>query len=310
MYGQNNSIWDDIKYQFYHGNIVMQLIWANIFVFVGIGVVNVLNLFLPIDIIEAVRRQFILPSLGLELLKRPWTLISYMFTHFGLMHILFNMLIMYWFSRVIIDFIGENKILPIYILGGMAGGLLYVMLYTFVPVFSEQMPSSGTLGASASVLAIVVAAATIAPNYEFRLLFFGVVKLKFIALFMVVLDFISIPTMDGVNHVAHLGGAFFGYFFIKQLQNGKDYSIPFYKVWDYFATLFKKKERRPKVAYKAKRTNAKSSKVKVKASRKTEMDATIRQEKIDEILDKIARSGYDSLSKEEKEYLFRVSKEN
>ena len=230
-----------------------------------------------------------------------------MFIHEGFWHILWNMLGLYWFGQIVQDMIGKPKILPIYIFGGFFGGLLYVLAYNIFPLFVNVIDISSCIGASAGVMAIVLAAATIAPNFELGFAIIGPIKIKWIALTYVILDFINIQNGNAGGHIAHLGGALFGFAYIRLLQNGNDLSKPFYTVTDFFSNLFKKKTKL-KVEYK--KEYAYTSNKQTKSNSTQQNDIVNRQEKLDAILDKINRSSYDSLSKEEKDFLFKISQED
>lgn len=304
MYG-NTSIWDDLKREF-SNNIVNRLIIINVAVFLIINLVNVIVFLIYTDrsisenITANILSWVMLPANLMDLLKRPWTLITHMFAHYQIFHLLFNMLWLYWFGKILQEFIGGKKVLPLYVLGGFAGAFLLIIAHNIFPGLQPALPYVKALGASAGVLAIVVAAATLVPDYTVFLLFFGSVRIKFIALFLVILDLVSIPNLNSGGHIAHLGGMLFGYIYIKQLQMGHDWSKPFNNFLDGIVNLFSSRKN-PRVVYKTDSREAKKS-------RPTDFSGD-QQQRVDAILDKIARSGYDSLSKEEKEFLFRVSKE-
>lgn len=297
MYG-NTSIWSDIKREFFSGNVVSQLIIINVIVFIAINLVTVVIFLSSGSTANPVLQWIMLPAEIRELLRKPWTLLTHMFAHFGIWHLLFNMLWLYWFGRIIQEFIGNKKILPLFIYGGLCGAALLIISYNIFPGLQSELPYVSALGASAGVLAIVVAAATLVPDYTVFLLFFGAVKIKYIALFMVILDMVSIPGLNSGGRIAHLGGALFGYVFIKQLQVGHDWSKPFNNFLETAAGLFKRKE--PRVVHKTGPQERKKKQADYPQDK---------QQRVDAILDKIARSGYDSLSKEEKEFLFKVSKD-
>ncbi len=298
MYG-STSIWEDIRREFKSGNIISRLIIINVAVFLLLNVAFVVLLLLHYDrsTPEAIRNSILtwieLPSNPSALLRRPWTVITHLFTHFGIFHLLFNMLCLYWFGRIIQEFIGSKKILPLYILGGISGAALLLISYQIFPGLTPKP----AIGASAGVLAMVIGAATLVPDYAVFLIFFGSVRLKYIAFFMVVIDLVSIQGLNSGGHIAHLGGALFGYVFIKQLQVGHDWSKPFNGFFEALAGLFKKKE--PRVVYKTESQEHK---------KRSEYPQD-KQQQVDAILDKISRSGYNSLTKEEKEFLFRAGKE-
>ena len=303
---QSTSIWYDMKSEFLRGNnIVYQIIAVNVAIYILVGVFRLFLFLFQGDsmIYESFIKQLAVPADFKSLIFKPWTLLTYMFFHQGLFHILFNMLWLYWFGRIFREYLGNNKVLPVYILGGLAGAILYILAFNLFPVFSETLSISYALGASAGVLAVVIAAATLLPNYAIHLLFFGAVKLKYIAIVSVAIDILSIPSGNAGGHIAHLGGAIFGFVFIKQLQKGNDWSIGFNRFSDKVIAFFKSDGRQ-----KVKATQTKQSRS--AKGKKTKDKGSDYQKKIDVILDKISQSGYDSLTKEEKEFLFKASKED
>jgi hypothetical protein len=211
-----------------------------------------------------------------------------MFLHVAFLHILFNMLWLYWFGDMFVLYLGDQKILPVYIIGGLSGALVYILVYNLLPVFKPQVDSTLMLGASASVLAIVFAVATINPDHEVGLLLLGPVKIKYIALGSLLLDIINIPYGNAGGYIAHAGGALSGFLYVSALRGGIRIGNPL--------NLFKRKPK-VKVSYKNTGPSAQAT-----TRSKNEQD------RVDEILDKIARSGYDSLTKEEKDFLFNYSK--
>ena len=290
------SILDDIKSSFRQGNILTRLIYINLAVFVVMNLVpSITYLFVRPGI--HIDQWFSLPSDLGALLVKPWTLFTYMFLHVEFFHILFNLLWFYFIGRIFMDLLGERRLLSTYILGGLVGGVFYVTAYNIFPSFEDVLPEAKAMGASASIMAIIVGIATKVPNYSIRLIILGDIKLKYIAMVFVIMDLISMSKGNAGGRIAHLGGALFGYTYIKQLDKGRDWSIAFYHWVDIFKALF---------------TFKKSSKVKVvhrNASRKRSRQEQPRDDQIsvDAILDKISKSGYDSLSKEEKDILFRAS---
>ena len=316
-----NSIWEDVKREFNYGNMVTRIIIANIGAFVVLNLVWIIAMIgngrnLP-DWFSTFQQFFMVSSDWFHNLTHPWVLISYMFLHFGFWHILWNMLFLYWFGRIVGDFIGNQRILPLYLLGGLSGALLY-----FISANLNLLPpNSGSymLGASASVMAIVVAAGAISPDYVIRLLFLGDVKLKYLVAVLLFLDLLGVAGMNNTGgHFAHLGGAIFGYIFVRQLREGNDLAIPVNNFIDmmsnWFTSLFQGKPRKkqgPRVVYK---NTEKASRPKTKRTRgassrgNNKSDSRSHQEKLDEILDKIKQSGYDSLTDHEKEFLFNASK--
>jgi len=240
-----------------------------------------------------------LPAEFSQIIIKPWTLITYMFLHQELLHILFNMLMLYFGGSIFINFLNQKKLVTTYILGGISGGILYILSFNLLPTFLNILPFSYALGASASVMAIIVAAATYVPNFMVKLIFLGDVKFKFVAIGFVILDFISIPQNNAGGHIAHLGGAIFGFLYIQQMKKGNDFTLGFSRLLDYLKSLFKP-HKKMKVVYK--------NQGKTKTDYDYNAQKVANQKKVDTILDKIAKSGYDSLSKEEKAILFDASK--
>jgi len=290
------GIKEEIKESFKEGSILTKLIYVNLGIFVLLVKV-VFFLFAPkSDFL--IFEWFSLPANVNTLLVRPWTIISYMFLHESFLHILFNMLWLYWFGKIFLQFIDEKKLLSVYILGGISGGLFYILSFNVFPAFREIIPFSFALGASASVVAVVVAISFLIPNYELSLMFIGKVKLKYIAFASILIDIISIASTNAGGHLAHLGGAIFGYLFIVRYKKNKNISSGFANFIYSIGILFRPKEK-IKVSYKKTKTDWDYNAQKVNE-----------RENIDHILDKISKSGYDSLTKEEKAKLFNMSKKN
>jgi membrane associated rhomboid family serine protease len=291
------TIADEIKESFAKGSVLTKLIYVNLSVFVIVKILQVVFFLFSIGppggffIIE----WLAVPANFSDLLSRPWTIFTYMFLHEGFLHILFNILWLYWFGRIFLEYLDEKKLLGVYILGGLAGAALYIFSFNLFPAFTQVLPVSKALGASAAVLAVVISISVYVPNYTIYLLFLGPVKLKYIAVFMVVLDIISIAGSNAGGHIAHLGGALFGWLFIRQFRKGRDVTKGINGVAVRLAAFFKPNPKL-KVEYRKTRTDYDYNKQKI-----------MKQQQIDEILDKISKSGYDSLSKEEKEILFKVS---
>jgi membrane associated rhomboid family serine protease len=287
-----------------YNNAHVQLIIINILMFVALGVVMVISLVSGFDsIFEKIHDQFRIPARFSEFITRPWTIITYMFTHdlSGILHILFNMLVLYWFGRLFVEYLGSDKLIALYFLGGLAGAIAYLMAYNLIPFFVErsQQVNIGMVGASASINAIVVATAVLVPNYTFFLLFFGPVKIKYIAGITVFLSFLGSVGSNAGGNIAHLGGALIGFIYMKQLQSGVNWGGWITMTIDWFRDLFKPRSR-VKVSYRNEST----------APKKSGGKPSVSQDELDAILDKISAGGYESLTKEEKEKLFNASKKN
>jgi len=302
-----------------------KLIFVNIGVFVvfNIGFYLLAFLMQQTDFYQEVSFWFMVPAGLKNLLYQPWSMLTYMFMHDGIWHILSNMLVLFIFGRILNDLLGNRKTLPIYILGGLAGVVLFLLTYNLFPAFEGKIDTAYLVGASAAVMAVMLAATTLTPDYVIRLFLIGDVKIKYIALVFVMLDLLMIPRDNPGGHIAHLGGAFFGFLFVYQLQQGRDLSTGFNKLADGAASFLNRTTDQvtsslnrmfarpgPRVAYKKdlSKDSAKNFRVE-RVSAKRNFDKA-KQSKIDAILDKIAQSGYDSLSSEEKAFLFKVSNED
>jgi len=288
------GILDQIKQTFRQGSNLIRLIYINVAVFLFLKVLEVLAfLFGFSGITDALLPWLAVPADLPQLITRPWTLFTYMFLHTGFFHILFNLLWLYVFGRIFLMYLNEKRLLSVYLVGGLSGAALYILAFNIFPAFQDAVPMSVALGASASVMAIVIAISVYIPNFTINLLLIGPVKLKYIAIFTIVLDILSIPSSNSGGHIAHLGGALFGYLYIAQHRRGRNITRSFDRVMDRLFSMFKP---RPKFRVTHKRPMSDVEYNKWKAER---------QERIDEILEKIAKNGYESLSREEKEILFR-----
>ncbi|NMM50306.1 rhomboid family intramembrane serine protease [Marinigracilibium pacificum] len=305
-----NSFIDDFKNAWNRpNNAVMQLIFINVIIFLVMAVLWVLTSITGFgDFGQKILIQlFYIPASFGEFIYRPWTIITYAFAHNleDIFHILFNMLFLYWFGKLILEYLGSDRVISIYINGAIAGAVLYLLAYNFIPFYIERTPGWGMIGASAAVDAIVVAAATLLPNYTFHLLLLGPVRIKYIAAFVVVMSFIQSTGGNAGGNIAHLGGAFMGWLYIVQLQKGTDLGRWVFAVRSFFIGLFKPKPK-IKVTYKKSDTTSSSSSKSTSTSGSKADKAS--QDEIDRILDKISEKGYSSLSKEEKQKLFDASK--
>lgn len=305
------SILDDFKVAFKTGNVLNQIIVINVVVFAAFGILNVL---MTLSGQEALYRQIsfylTLPAEPGGFIYQPWSIITYFFFHQGVFHILWNMLFLYWFGKIITEYLGQNKLLGLYVWGGIGGGVLYMLAYNLLPYFADALPFSTLLGASAGVTAVVVGAATFQPNFAVHLIFLGPVKLKYIAAFMVVVSFIQSTGSNAGGEIAHLGGALVGYLAITQLQRGSDWSKPVVAFVTWVKSLFKPQPK-IKVTYRSEQKTSRSSSRKSRkaASPKESTKKQASQAEIDAILDKISEKGYDALTKEEKQKLFNASKD-
>lgn len=316
---KNLSLFDELRHLFLYGNMVTRLIIINCAVFCLFSVAKLLFWgFHVLDIYEYIENKLMLPANIETLLWQPWSLFSYMFLHASIWHLFFNMVSLNIFGSILYDFLGNRKILPLFLLGGVAGGLLYILTYQLLGNLANMQADYYLLGASAGVMAVMLAAATLRPDYMVNLVFIGPVKIKWIAAVFILIDLFLIPTQNTGGHVAHIGGALSGFIFIKQLYAGNDWSLTINRWFDSIANIFKRrKDQTPRVVPN---TN-KGQKVAAhhptaNKNRLGQNNATgnpsknERQEQIDAILDKISKSGYDSLTREEKEFLFKVSNED
>ena len=271
-------------------NGLIKIILINIIVFVSMSMIEVFFTLSGLGAISSgILNKLMLPADLKKFILQPWSLITYFFLHMNFMHILWNMLFLYWFGKIVNDNIGNNAVISLYVLGGIIGGLFYMSLYNIIPFYSDRISDSLMLWASAGVFSIVVGSATLLPNYTFYLLLLGPVRIKYIALFYVLLSFLDVTGNNAGGEIAHLGGAFIGYLYIRQLQNGINMGEGIIKILNYF-------------------NKDKSKKYETKSSIIKDENEDISQDEIDKILDKISDSGYSSLSNKEKEKLFNASK--
>lgn len=287
-----------IRYKFTTLSIAEKLIAVNVVVFIA----NAVLPFLLGLSTNSIDRWFELPKDFFYFLSQPWSLITYSFFHGGIWHLLMNMLILYFTSRILLNLFGPKTFINVYFLGVIAGGLLFLFGYNILPGL-VKMNTSGIIGASAGVMAVLIFICAYIPNQEVRLFMFNI-KLWYLGAFLVLLDLIQIPGGNAGGHIAHLGGALLGYVYARQLAKGNDIGGGFSKFLDGFENLFKGKEK--KAPLKTVHRRQKSS-----ATRKSvNYEKESHQRKIDAILDKISKSGYESLSKAEKDFLFKAGKED
>ncbi|HOE04243.1 MAG TPA: rhomboid family intramembrane serine protease [Bacteroidales bacterium] len=295
------SIVSEIKASFRNGSVVTRLIYMNLAVFLVTGL-SFAIIFLLDGNIGNVRKWLEIPADFSLLLSRPWTLITYMFTHFGFLHILFNVLTLYWFGKLFLQYMTQRQLLGVYLSGGIWGGLFFVLSYNVFPAFKSVVGEATAVGASASVMAIIFTVATLVPKHEIHMMFIGKVKLIYLALAVVIIDVVSIPYGNAGGHIAHLGGAAFGVLFAFQYRKGHDIGAWTVKIVDLISRVFRKKENiRVSSRNHSKAGYSKQADMDYNAKKKAEQD------EINSILDKVARSGYGSLTASEKEKLFKMS---
>lgn len=287
------AIVEEIKQSFKHGSALTRLIYINLAVFIA---VRVIQLFFFLSNREFTLLEWLaLPDNPQEFLEKPWTIVTYMFLHYNFIHILFNLLGLYWFGKMFLNRFEGDKLLGLYILGGITGGALYMVSYNLFPVFENV--DGLLLGASASIFAILVALAVYEPNQEIYLAFVGAVKMKWVAVFYLALSAIGISASNPGGNIAHLGGALWGYLYIVQLRKGRDMASWLNYILRKLASIFKPRQR-IKVTYKQPPRDD------YEYNRQQNQN----QEEINRILEKISKSGYQALSKEEKEMLFKQGK--
>ena len=317
------NIWEDLKLRYHQGNAVIKLIMVNVAVHISMLLVSVVC-FLVVgsatDFWYFLSEWFYFPSELRKIPLRFWTVFSYMFLHANFFHILMNMLVLYWFGQKLNDLLPQHKILPIYLCGGLVGALFFAVGFNIFPAFSSAQ--GNLVGATASVMAIVLATATLNPKGTIHLFLLGAIELQYIALVWVIYNLVVIPGGNPGGALAHLGGAFMGWFFIRQLRKGKDYSKPINKVLAKFSR--RKTAVRTSVPKRSKQKQSQGlfrPKMRVyKGAAKTDFYGNeygrsfmqkykemSKEECLNSILAKIKRSGYDSLTQDEKVFLDRYN---
>jgi len=299
------SIINDLKLQYKVGGIVQRLMFWNIGLFalpmVLFSILRLSNVDISaVDWTDGYPGDlFCLSSNPADLLWKPWSIIGYSFLHAGFFHLLFNMMMLYFAGRLFLTFFTQKQLFAVYILSAIFAGLIFIGGYNIIPALTGTW--AGMVGASAAIMAILVATAVYSPHYQVRLMLIGSVKLWHVAIVFVVLDLINASVENTGGHLAHLAGALFGFIYIKLLQNGTDLSTGVSGTINFIGNLFKSRKEAPftKVHRNAAPQNYRNTSVKTK---------DITQSQIDDILDKISRSGYDSLTKAEKDFLFKVGK--
>jgi membrane associated rhomboid family serine protease len=270
------------------GTIVEKIIFINIAIFIISYLLKTLSFLLEIEGNIVINWFALKPGFNTLLLK-PWTLVSYGFLHNGFFHILFNLLVLYYIGNIFLDFFNRKQFLTYYFLGIISGGIFYMLSYNYLPALKTH--ETILVGASAGVTSILIGIASYIPQYALRFQFIGNIKLLYIAIVFIVLDIIQIPIGNAGGHLAHLGGALTGYLLTAQFQQSKS-------LITLIESLFRSNKKKPlKTVYK----NEQTSRSNVKKS-------DSQQAQIDRILDKISKSGYETLSKEEKDFLFKIGK--
>ncbi len=291
------SIWEEIKESFRRGSALTRLIYINIGVWLVLTLIGII-LYLGGDMLafQRVTRWLAVPASLPALLTHPWTPFTYMFTHQGFFHILFNLLWLYWFGIIFLQYFDPRKLVGVYVLGGLTGALFYVAGYNLFPVFHPYLPVSVMVGASAAVMAVVIATAVYVPDYTVYVFLIGPVKIKYVALVSFILTTLADFSTNSGGKFAHLGGALFGYLFVVRYRRGRDLTRSFNKMLDTVAGWFRRRPKKVRVTYRRPADDIEYNRQKIHE-----------QKEIDRILDKISKGGYDSLTKKEKEILFRMS---
>jgi membrane associated rhomboid family serine protease len=290
------SIGDDIRKSFRTGSALIKLIYINTAVFVFLAIFSIIGFLIRNQELPSRILDLLAVPASLNALKmKPWTLLTYMFTHKEILHILFNMLWLYWFGIIFLEYLDQKKLVAVYLLGGLSGALVYIISFNVFPAFKEVVDESVAIGASASVMAIVIAIAAYVPDYSVNLLLLGRIKIKYLALGIFIFTSVMDFSVNSGGKLAHIGGALFGYIYTLNLRRGKDMGRGINRIIDFIATLFKPRKNL-KVTYKKPADDYEYNKARAD-----------HQELINKILEKISKGGYDSLTKEEKDILFKES---
>lgn len=312
-----SSMIDEIRMRWNTGGMVVRLILVNLGVFVllaTLGLLEKLGIHIPNP-----GGAFGLATTAdpARLVFRPWSIVTHMFVHLGIWHLVMNLLILWWMGGMFHSYFGDRRTLSTYLMGGLSGWLVYFLLLNLVPGFGGA--GGYALGASAAVMALMVAAAVYLPDLTIRLFILGPVKLKWVALAYVLLDYAALSRGANVGgHLGHLGGAAYGLLYMQGMKSGRDYGAPIERLLDALATLFSRSSATGKPQRKWGRKKRKGGLYAIHRSldkegrtRRAQTDEEFnaerkaRQERIDRILDKISKVGYDQLTKEEKDFLFR-----
>jgi len=282
------SIIKDLKYRYNTGNIVEKLIYLNVALFICTLLISVLQGLYKGEM-NFIMEWFSLDNDINTLFRKPWSILSYGFLHAGFLHILMNMIVLYFIGNLFLEYFTEKQLLNFYILGTLFGGIFFLFSQNYFPLFEGK--STVLVGASAGISAIFIGITTYMPNYQIKLRFIGFVKLWYLAAFWIGLDILGLIGSNAGGHFAHLGGALFGFIYVSRASN-KEISF-LNNLWG----MFSSKNKKMKTVYKS------------STKRKNNVNNTnSNQVKIDAILDKISKSGYDTLTKEEKDFLFKQGK--
>lgn len=290
------GIYQELKDSFKFGSTLTKLLYINIGVFILFRLIFAFYAAAGSKGAYPFYEWLSAPAYLPALLHKPWTVITYMFYHEDFFHIAFNMLGLYWFGKLFLEFLNKKQLTGVYLLGGLSGYVFYMLAYNLVPGLRVYLEGTTIIGASAAVMAILAGVSFFRPNFTVYLMFFGQVKLKYLALAYILIDILTMASGNAGGHIAHLGGMFFGWLFALQLQKGKDITYGINRILDFLVTTFKPRKKL-KVSHRKPADDFEY--IKQKATEQKEIDA---------ILDKISRSGYDSLNKAEKEMLFKMGR--
>lgn len=286
-----DTIIENIKYRFKNAGIVEQLIYINISLFILTLLATVFSSWFESNNNIIVEWFSLHPNID-TFLTKPWTIVTYGFIHGGFLHLFFNLMILFYIGNLFLEYFSPKQLIYFYVLGSLFGGILFLTSFNFIPLFKHN--TSPLVGASAGVLAIFIGIATHLPNYQLKIRFIGYVHLWKVALVFILLDLVQLSGSNAGGHFAHLGGALFGYLYVSSLPN-KEVSF-----LSKIAALFKKEEKKAPL-----KTVHNSGKKPLKTGNLSKNE---NQKKVDVILDKIGKSGYDTLTKEEKDFLFKQGK--
>tara|TARA_B110000908_G_scaffold161471_1_gene205843 strand:+ start:39692 stop:40564 length:873 start_codon:yes stop_codon:yes gene_type:complete len=288
------NIINDIHQSYKKGDLLSKLIYLNLFVFLFYKVLATLFFLFSIQNTSIIS-WLALSSDFNSLLTKPWTIISHMFYHQGFIHLTFNLIGLYFYGKIFSQYLNSKQLVSTYVIGGLFGALFYYLSFNYLEAF-DSSNKSFAFGASAAVLAILTAISTYTPNYRVTIPLVAKFELKYIAIAFIIIDIILIPSSNGGGHIAHLGGAFYGFYFGHRLKQGKDISIWFNNLMDSIVNYFRKDPNLKTVHKRAKTDDAWRNEKKQS------------QDQINIILEKISKSGYESLNDKEKEILFKESK--
>lgn len=298
------SIWQDLRYKLQTGNMIIMLIFVNILFFIVVLLAKMLLGYNP-GLLDNFIEFFSANKSWWHTLTHPWGIITHMFLHEGFFHLLWNMLFLYWFGQITGDILGDRHILPVYVLSGLVGWVFFMIsAYTFY----AGIPNVTALGASAAVNGIILAGASVAPNYNMRLLLIGNVRLKYIAAFLIILDLVFLTESNTGGRMAHLGGAAMGWFYVWAQYNWRDLSKPINNTMSWLSNLFNRQDRHREVYRKRKqvqRQRVSVSKPTERGNRRSDTGLTADNEaRLNYILEKIKREGgVSALTPEERQFL-------